>query len=482
MALGLTLLALTRMTGILEEVTEVDLHSLKRESDIHHASWLVDISLGHAHSTCRAGGPGARVRGDLERAASNLREKVALVTDVDPVLHKMAHRWLALAARVSDDPMCAAVGSEGFRRERDKLDDELTDLWSKRLAEFHARVATKDAQARRIGSKALHFGGMIAVAAGVVAIALSRHLAKSMSLPLARLTLNARRVGAGDLSTKIRVEGPSEMRSLAAEFERMRARLAQVEQLKQGFLASVSHELRTPLSKLREAIALLADGVVGDLSPEQTRVLAIARDACEREIRMVRTLLDLSRLRAGSPLRQRTGRSIDEIVRQAVREELAEMKEQNVIVEVLFDGKPPVCHLDAALIERSLANLVRNAISVSQQGQRVIVRRSECTGSGASRSFRITVSDEGPGVPLDIRETVFNPFVTSAVPRSPKALGVGLGLALAREVALAHGGDLVLDASVQTGATFHLLLPAAAGGALAQEPPERSKTLLGIIQ
>jgi two-component system sensor histidine kinase GlrK len=366
---------------------------------------------------------------------------------------------LALADRVDTDSVCDYVGSERFRQERDQLDEELNDLWSHRLAELHAGVASKDTEARRIGRSALQFGGIIAVASGFLAMFLSRHLAKTLSQPLASLALNARRVGAGDFSTTISIKGPSEVQILAREFERMRAHLVELEQLKQGFLASISHELRTPLSKLREAIALLQDRVVGEISPEQDRVLAIAKEACEREIRMVSTLLDLSRLRAGSPIRQHTGRSIDEVIRRAVREEQAEVKDRQVKVELHLEGAPPACHVDTALVERSIANLVRNALAVSQNGQRVTVRRTHCEDPKYVNVIRITINDEGPGVPRDIQDTVFSPFVTSAVPRSPKALGIGLGLALAREVALAHGGDLILDTSAPLGATFHFLIP-----------------------
>lgn len=460
MALGLTLLALTRMTTLLQEVTDVEIRSLKLESDVHHATWLVDIALGHAYSACQTGSETEQLHGDIAQAANVLRAKLDAIGDIGSKLHIMANRWLALAAKVERNIDCSVLGTELFRSERDRLDDELTALWSQRLSELHTGVAHKDAEARGIGKTALHMGGAIAASACMLAMLLARTLAKTLSQPLARLALTARRIGAGDFSPSIEVHGPSEVVTLAAEFRRMGERLAQLEQLKQGFLASVSHELRTPLSKLREAISLLKDGVVGPLTPDQKRVLSIAATACEREIRMVSTLLDLSRLRAGSPIRPRTGRIIDDVIRRAVAEEQAELSDRDVPVDIDLEGPAPVSHVDAVLVERSIANLVRNALAVSQNGQRVLVRRDltldDRTGQ---RLIRITVADQGPGVPEDIRDTVFNAFVTSVVPRSPKALGIGLGLALAREVALVHGGDLILDTSAQKGATFHLLLP-----------------------
>lgn len=460
-ALALTLVALTRMTDLLQEVTDVEIRSIKLESGVHHATWLVDISLGQAYSACKSGHPTNHLHSDIETAAKGLRAKLSTETGIGPELQEMGKRWLNLASAVERHVDCTYLGSEEFRQERDQLDDQLTDLWSHRLAKLHAGVAEKDAEARSIGRKALQFGGVIAAMACIMAMYLARLLSRALSRPLARLASTAREVGAGDFSRKIEVRGPSELTTLANEFERMRTRLAQLEQLKQEFLASVSHELRTPLSKLREALAILNDGIVGPLSPDQSRVLEIARNACEREIRMVSTLLDLSRLRAGSPIRPRNGRNIDNVIKRAVEEEQAELSDRQVSVKLEFDGPTPVSYIDAVLVERSVANLVRNALAVSQNGYEVLVRRDfENVGQTGKKMIRITVSDNGPGVPADIRDTVFNAFVTSVVPRSPKALGVGLGLSLAREVALAHGGDLLLSPSTERGATFYLLLPA----------------------
>ncbi|KYF60708.1 hypothetical protein BE04_43485 [Sorangium cellulosum] len=266
----------------------------------------------------------------------------------------------------------------------------------------------------------------------------------------------------------------------------MRRRLAEIETLKQGFLASVSHELRTPLTKIREAISLLEDGVGGGaLSERQTRILHIARVACEREIRMVTTLLDLSRLSAGSPIRLQDGSSIDDLIRSAVRDEEAEARERGVSIEVETPGDVPPCSLDVALVERAVANLVRNAASVSKPGQRVLVRRElaeDTRGGRPGRRVTISVTDQGPGVPGEIRQSLFEEFKTQPVANSPKRVGIGLGLALSRKIARAHGGDLELDdhaASADAGAgqdaraagaTFRLWLPLSTERSSEQAP------------
>src|SRR5690606_10709562 len=157
----------------------------------------------------------------------------------------------------------------------------------------------------------------------------------------------------------------------------------------------------------------------------QREVVQIARSACEREIRLVTTLLDLSRLRAGSPVRPRDGASIDDVIARAVDDERSEALLREVDVTVSTPGEAPSCRMDPILVERAIANLVRNAVAVSAAGQVVEVRRTVVVGEreGAKRWVRISVHDEGPGVPVEIRESMFETFVTRPVPNSAKGLG-----------------------------------------------------------
>ncbi len=327
-------------------------------------------------------------------------------------------------------------------------------------SELHDAVAKKDDEARRVGAAALSAGLASAVAALLLGLLVAQRLSRLVTEPLRALARVANRVGDGDFSTATTVQGPIELRTLGAELDRMRARLAELDALKQGFLASVSHEMRTPLSTMREALAQLGDGVGGPLNERQLRLVKLARRACEREIRIVSTLLDLSRLRAGGSLKFQAGSSVDEAVREAIDSETETAEQAGVTLEVDLEGEAPLSMLDLVMVERAVANMVRNAVGVSRPGQRVRVRRTLHTShAGRTGAFAaVTVQDEGPGVPAEIRRTVFDAFVTRAVGGSPKDVGVGLGLALAREIARAHGGELELDTSVAQGATFHLWL------------------------
>ena len=469
LALLVVLGSLVHMTQVSRDLGERELRALANEGSIHQAAWELDLALRSAPSRCREGDATA-LRREVETTAEVLAGRLSTTPGASATIVSQSRSYHELAVEVLAGDTCSAAMAVQDRRAT--LDATLTTAWVERLAELHTAARAHDEDVRRIGTRATWFGAILAVAGFVLAMLVARTMAREVSQPLADLSRTAQRLARGDFSKRVTTEGPAEIVELADELEQMRTRLAEIEVLKEGFLASVSHELRTPLSKIREALALLSDGAVGTLDDKQLRVVSIASTACEREVRLVTTLLDLSRLRAGGALRCKEGSSIDEIVSTAVAEERADARGK-VEVELSAEGEPPRAALDPAMLERAIANLVRNAVSVSKPGQVVRVVR-EIEASSPPRA-RITVSDEGPGVPVDLRDTIFQPFVTRTVARSPKTVGVGLGLALAREVAVAHGGELHLDAEVERGARFVMTIPldprASARSSVRPPPP-----------
>jgi len=459
-ALALLLAALVKVTMVLTTLKEKELTLLRDEGALHRAIWDVDVAMRHAHESCRNGTAPSAFKSDLSQRATALKVAVQSAPPNSPML-SYANDYLTLSRALNEGQGCSAL-LEGTHRTRETLDEHLTNLWVSRLDHLHQASTQREEEARRIGVTATRAGLTLTVASMVLALLMVRRMARSIGQPMIALSQTARRVGDGDLTTPVEVEGPDEIQALGEELERMRNRLSQLESTKQSFLASVSHELRTPLSMLREALELLSDGVGGHLEEKQKRVLTIARQACEREIRMVSTLLDLSRLRSGSPLRPKEGASVDAVIENALRDEQAQADHRGVKLHwIRGDETAPSLSMDMVLMERAIANLVRNAVAVSRPGDSVTIRRAiEVTENPeVPRRIRVTVSDLGPGVPESIRQIIFDAFVTHPVHPSGHTLGTGLGLALAREVARAHGGELVLDESVTVGATFHLWVP-----------------------
>lgn len=465
-ALGLALTALVRIGVVLSTLNASELETLRDEGALHRAAWSLDVEMRHALSSCRRGDPPSEVRRAVSSKAGALRSMFHEAPRFPAPMREVVQGYLTAATDALAGDPCETLQDSAMRMRVAQLDERLTYLWVERLGELHRAVSAKEGDARQIALKATWMGIPLALASFVLAMWMARQMAQVLEEPLAMLAQTAQRVGRGDFETPARVvDGPPEILALAKDLDRMRAELQQLETLKQGFLASVSHELRTPLSKIREGLALLHDGALGPLDERQLRVVQIARTACEREITMVTTLLDLSRLRAGSPVRMRAGTSIDAVIIAAVDGERLEAQQRGVLIEVDMQGDSGNCLLDPALMERAIANLVRNAVAVSARGQTV---RVDCAvePAGAAREERIVrvrVSDDGPGVPREIRSKLFDAFVTRPVPTSGKSFGSGIGLALAREVARAHGGDLSLRDAISDrdgpGAIFELWVP-----------------------
>jgi len=458
LALVGTLQGLLRMVGLVAVVRQDELSGLDAEEGVHRAAWAVEVAARHGRARCDLGREEA-ARADLVVARDELVRVLqsAGVRDEDVkaagAVIVSARRYRDFAVKATAGDTCKTLRDPEVEQDRIQLDEELTDAWVARLNELHVRIREDEDEARGIGVRSAAFGFAVAVVAAIVAVAVARTTAASVTKPIRALASAATRLGEGSFEPIEVLAGPHEVRELGRDLERMRLRIQEIDELKQGFLASVSHELRTPLARLREALALLGDGTLGALAPKQARVLALAQRACEEEVRLVATLLDLSRLRSGQPLKVAGDTTVGAIVEAAIASEREEAARRDVTFRVTSAPKQPI-RADASLLERALANLLRNAASVSAPGDEVVVDAEE-----ADARIVIRVRDHGPGVPSALHKDLFSPFAAAPVSGVERPFSLGLGLAFAREVLRAHDGDVDLESSDDGGSVFRLSLP-----------------------
>jgi len=456
--LVVTLQGLLRMLGVMTMISDQKLSSLDAEEELHRSAWGIEVALRHGRVACTESGDEAAVRARIETARTSFAEVVSRRgATASARLRDAALRYGAFADEALAASVCAFLATPRTEERRTSLDEEMTDAWIDRLQELHADIEAKEDTARKIGNRTAMSGLGVALLGALVAVTVARWTARSVTAPVARLASDATRLGEGDFAPIAPVDGPMEIEDLRRHLERTREKLLGVDRLKQAFLASVSHELRSPLGRLREALALLSDGTVGALTPQQSRVLTLASRACEQEVRIVEALLDLSRVSSGLPVQREAGCDIERVVDEAVRGEGDAALARGVSVRVVREAAPPSLTLDSALIERAVANLVRNAISVSPRDGEVRIVIGVHDG-GRGRAVRLDVIDDGPGLSEEVVDRVFEPFATARVAKADRPAGVGLGLSLAREVARAHGGDLgVMREAAST--TFRMELP-----------------------
>lgn len=233
----------------------------------------------------------------------------------------------------------------------------------------------------------------------------------------------------------------------------------QVEELKRQFTAVVSHELRTPLTSVKGSLGLLRAGVMGPLSDEQQRLLAMADDNADRLRLLVDDLLDLERLDAGRmPMRpERT--DLADVARRAV--DSLEGAARAAGLELHLQGEPAPVLADPHRMGQVVANLLSNAIKFSPPGRPVLVR----TGRDGEQAL-LAVSDRGRGIPADQLEAVFERFRQVSAEDSRKQSGSGLGLSIVRGIVERSGGRVEAESELGVGTTFTVRLPLA--------PPDQS--------
>ena len=228
--------------------------------------------------------------------------------------------------------------------------------------------------------------------------------------------------------------------------------LRKMDEMKSGLLATVSHELKNPLTSLRMGTHLLLEDALGPRTPKQEALLLSLRDNSERLHSILEELLDLGRMESGDLLSLES-RPADALIREALDRARKDLTDRGLALGTeIVPGLPSVA-ADPRRLSHVFSNLLDNAMKHSPPGGTVWV--------GASRegraSVRFWVQDEGSGVPEAFRSRIFERFFR--VPGQALGHGMGLGLAIAKEVAELHGGTLRLEDTVQ-GARFVLILPA----------------------
>jgi PAS domain S-box-containing protein len=226
--------------------------------------------------------------------------------------------------------------------------------------------------------------------------------------------------------------------------------LREIDRLKSEFIATASHELRTPLTTVQMGVHLLLEGAAGDLNDKQTEVLSACREDCERLDKLMRDLLDLSRIEAGEsqPALERV--RTREFISQATEELRPQVEAKGLTFQVLIPVGLADVTIDPSQIQRVLANLIVNAIRYTQQGE--IRIGAETRGN----HLVVSVSDTGTGIPSEYLPHIFDKFVQ--VPGTATG-GAGLGLAISRLIVEAHGGQISVQSELDHGSTFTFTLP-----------------------
>jgi signal transduction histidine kinase len=304
-------------------------------------------------------------------------------------------------------------------------------------------------------------------AALLLAILLVLLVSRSLTKPLGKLAAAAEDIAAGHYSRRVGIHGTDEIGKLGSAFDRMAEAVERARKVQRDFLANVSHELKTPLTSLIGFSQALVDGSI-KTEKERARAATVVHEESERVLRMAQELLDLARVEAGSISFHITAVDLGGHLEQGLEivRPRADARQLQLQLDVPTDI-PPVA-ADPERLHQILDNLLDNAVKYAPS-ESTVTASARLVGSAVEA---VVANPAGPHPPDPDR--MFERFYRADPSRSAAAGGVGLGLAISRELASAMGGRLWADIDGSGNLRLHLTLPSAKGRQTEPLPPPAS--------
>ena len=264
------------------------------------------------------------------------------------------------------------------------------------------------------------------------------------------------------LEARVR-ERTHELEALNLALNQANEQLKELDRLKTHFLATVSHEFKTPLTSIKAFAEILHDELEGMPVPEEMRrFLAIIDAESDRLGRLIKNVLDLSRIESGRLVWRMADVRLEGLIDAALDGLLPALREKALEVERDPAEREVVIHGDPDRLQEVFANVLDNAIQASASGQSIVIgcREEAAAVNGRPRMVRVSVRDRGHGIAAADLERIFDRFHQVSQGKRRKG-GTGLGLAICREIAEYHGGRIWAESEPGAGATFHITLPCA---------------------
>ncbi len=375
-----------------------------------------------------------------------------------PVLRQVANYFLKYDELVSAEARLVRASrpyrQAQYKQDKDALIDSMLAAFEKLRLNQQQLTYAKVADLASTADQAGRVSGLIATACLLAIVLMSLFITKSITRPIGLLKNKTREIAQGNFEGKLLVRSPPEIGELAAAINLMCDKLQELDRVKADFFAYMSHELRTPLTAIKEGTGLLLDGVGGETTDKQRKLLGILAEESNRLINVVSSLLDLSKMEAGMMVYDFEVTHVDPLIKRAVAEITPLVEAKRIKLESDVEGSLVPVRIDPERILQVLRNLLGNAVKFTPTGGLVRIDAKPADGKLA-----ISVKDSGPGIAADSLTSIFEKFNQGSRQSPYTRQGTGLGLAIAKTIITTHGGRIWAESELGKGSTFVFVLP-----------------------
>jgi two-component system sensor histidine kinase GlrK len=377
--------------------------------------------------------------------------------EMQGVLLRLGNEHRAYQALFAEEVALLEAGSphpENHNREEKErvLNQALAELGQLKTL-IHQSILRKCNELDEAGVRAQTMVVDITTGAFLLGLFLSINITRSIIVPLSRMKKKTVEIAAGILDPDLDLPSPPEIGALAQAFNKMCAKLKEVDRMKSEFFSLMSHELRTPLTSIREGTNLCLEGVGGEVTEKQRKLLTIISEESNRLIDLVNSLLDLSKLEAGMVPFHFTEEDLGPLIDRSLHELMPLAESRNIKLEKEI-GEVTLVWMDTEKIRQVLRNLIGNALKFTSPGGlvRVVARQTD-------EGVHVSVIDTGSGIPEDQVQGIFEKFRQISPANSSRLQGTGLGLAIAKHIVQAHRGRIWVESKMGQGSSFTFVLP-----------------------
>lgn len=341
-----------------------------------------------------------------------------------------------------------------YREKKEKALEATLDELKKMRLYYQQDMHDKLSALQTAGDDAAKTIIMMAAAAIFLGIVISLFSTRSITKPLRAVIAKTREIANGVLKSDLDISSPAEISELARAFNLMCSKLQAVDKMKSDFFSAMSHELRTPLTSIKEGTSLLLEGVGGDTTERQRKLLTIIAEESNRLITQVNSLLDLSKMEEGMVHFNFAQEDIIPLLHKAAAETELLAAAKNITLQMEHAPELSPIRMDRERMLQVLRNLIGNAVKFTPHGGRVKV-----SARPVAEGLMVEVSDTGPSIPKEKLLVIFEKYHQIPLADSNQIKGTGLGLAIVKHIITSHGGRVWAESEQGRGSSFMFVLP-----------------------